>query len=209
MNLDFQTRNINTLRSQNMILTLANVILAGALLIAMFAWVNRHDRVVLIPPTLKGQATIDWRKADSGYIKSFGLYYATLMGSITPKNVEFLADQLSSVTAPEIYPEIRRTLLALAQNPQFRTGGSSSAFVAERAIFDVESGLTFVVGDNQVYNISGGVKSNPMVYELDIRIIDGRPVVFRLANYSGNEPRTAQWRRANPQFAQPSQPQNQ
>jgi len=199
VNLDFQTRNINTLRSQNVFLTIAVATLSIAVLVSVIAWVSRHDRVVIVPPTLKTEASIEWRKADSQYLQSFGLYYATLMGSITPRNIDFLADQLSAITAPQIYPEIRRTLLSLAENPQFRSGGSSSAFVAERTLFDHESGLIFVIGDHQVYNMQGGVQRNPMVYELDVRIIEGRPVVFRLSNYDGNEPRTAQWRRVNPQ----------
>jgi conjugal transfer pilus assembly protein TraE len=200
MNLDFQTRNIDTLRRQNNYLTLAVAALSIAALVSVFSWAGRHDRVVIVPPTLKTEASVEWRKADAEYIKAFGLYYATLMGSITPKNVEFLADQLSTITEPSIYPEIRKTLLVLAKNPQFKTGGSSSAFIAERVIFDAESGLTFVVGDNQVYAMAGGVKNNPMVYELDIRIEEGRPVVYAISNYPGAEPRTAAWRRSNPAF---------
>jgi len=207
VNLDHLNGSISTLRNQNVFLTISTVSLSIAVLIAVIGWVARHDRVVLVPPTLSTQASVEWRKADSGYIKSFGLYYATLMGSITPRNVEFLADQLSGITAPQIYPEIRRALLTLAENPQFRSGGSSSSFVAQSALFDAESGLTFVIGDNQIYNIAGGVERNPMVYEMDIRIVEGRPMVFRLSNYSGSEPRTAQWRRANPQFEERQQAQ--
>lgn len=200
MNLDFQTRNIDSLRRQNNFLTMAVAGLSIAALVSSFAWAGRHDRVVIVPPTLKTEASIEWHRADAEYLKAFGLYYATLMGAITPKNVGFLADQLSTITAPSIYPEVRKTLLVLAKDPNFKTGGTSSAFVAERVIFDAESNLTFIVGDNQVYTMAGGVKNTRMIYELDIRIQDGRPVVFGIANYPGNEPRTAAWRKSNPAF---------
>ena len=198
MNLDVQTRSIETLRKQNKVLTLAVAAMSVAALLSTYGLVNKHDRIVIVPPALKEVAKIDWGKADAEYLKSFALYYATLMGSITPKNVEFLADRLSSITAPAIYPEVRKTLLALAKNPQFMSSGSSSAFVVESVIYDAELGLTFVMGDNQVFTGSAAVKHNPMVYEIDTRIEEGRPVVYRIVSYPGAEPRTTQWRRNHP-----------
>jgi hypothetical protein len=37
------------------------------------------------------------------------------------------------------------------------------------------------------------VKVTPVVYEMDIEIVEGRPVVMLLENYEGGAPHTAKW----------------
>lgn len=199
MNVEFQTQSLASKDRMISSLSLTVAALAIALLASVISLVTRHDRIVIVPPGLKEVAKIDWGSADAEYLKSFGMFYTTLMGSITPKNVEFLADRLSSMTAPEIYPQIRSKLLALSKDPSFMSSAASSSFITSQIIYDPETKLVFIVGDNQIFNGFGALKHNNMVYEIDVRMIEGRPVVYGITNYEGTEARTAEWRRAHPE----------
>ncbi|TPG92009.1 hypothetical protein EAH72_25175, partial [Pseudomonas caspiana] len=67
------------------------------------------------------EVKIGWNTADEEYLKSFGLYASVLMGNVTPKNVNFVADSVSAFVDPAIYPEVRKKMFILANDPVFNT----------------------------------------------------------------------------------------
>jgi conjugal transfer pilus assembly protein TraE len=179
--------------------------LAGAVLIlcallgaSEIARSTMHDRIVIVPPGLSGPVAVDWGKADSEYIKTFGVFYATLLGTITPRNADYLADRLSGMTDATAYPIIRKQILAVGKDPAFATSGSTSNFISNQVIFEPVTGKVFVVGENQTYSGFGTPKISPVVYEMAISILEGRPVVFSVSNYAGDQPRTAEWKLQHP-----------
>lgn len=197
--------SLSSLKKREALLGLTCAALAVALLIAVSTLTQRRDRIIIVPPGLTGPVAVDWGKADSEYLKTFGLFYATLLGTITPRNAEYVADRLSGMTSAASYPSIRKSILATAKDPSFINSGSATNFIANLVVHDSESGSIFVVGEHRVYTGFGVPKISALVYEMDIRIVEGRPVVDSVTNYPGTEPRTKQWKTSHPGWDKPQE----
>ena len=198
MNHDQYSNSLSALKKQVSVLGLACAALSVAVLISVGTLASRHDRIVVVPPGLSGPVAVDWGRADAEYLKTFGIFYATLLGTITPRNAEYVADRLTSMTAPSVYPHIRKSILSVAKDPSFAGSGSTTNFVSNQVVFEPQTGKVFVSGDNRVYSGFGQPKIAQVVYEMDIRIVEGRPVVHSVTNYPGTEPRTTEWKAAHP-----------
>lgn len=198
MKLDLYSNSMTSLKRQVTVLGLTSLALAVALSIMVVSTVTHHDRIVIVPPGLSGPVAVDWGHADAEYLKSFGLFYATLIGTITPRNAQYVSDRLSGMTSAAAYPEIRKKILAVAKDPSFAGSGSTTNFVSNSVVFEPETGKVFIVGQNQTYSGFGAVKIHQVVYEIDARIIEGRPVVSSVINYPGVEARTKLWKTQHP-----------
>jgi conjugal transfer pilus assembly protein TraE len=200
MNLISHTNNIVSLKRLAVVLSISCATLSIATLVLLSSNLSIHERIVVVPPGLAGPVAIDWGRADAEYIKSFGVFYATLIGTITPKNVDYVADRLSSMTSADAYPVIRKKLLALSRDPIFQGSGTSINFISNGLVYEPERNKVFVIGENRIQSGFGPVKATQMVYELDIKIIDGRPVVMLLQNYLGERARTQEWLTQHPEL---------
>jgi conjugal transfer pilus assembly protein TraE len=76
--------------------TLSIACLSVSVLLLTFNQMGQHETTRLVPPNLDKAVKVGWNNADDEYIKSFGLYASTLMGNVTPKNVNFIADSVSA-----------------------------------------------------------------------------------------------------------------
>lgn len=197
--------SLSSLKKREALLGITCAALAIALLITVSTLTQRRDRIIIVPPGLTGPVAVDWGKADTEYLKTFGLFYATLLGTITPRNAEYVADRLSGMTSAASYPSIRKSILATAKDPSFINSGSATNFIANLVIHDSEGGSIFVVGEHRVYTGFGVPKISALVYEMDIRIVEGRPVVDAVTNYPGTEPRTKQWKASHPGWDKPQE----
>ena len=200
---DQYSNSLTSLKRQVSILLLACAALTLTVLICVGSLTSRHDRIVVVPPGLSGPVAIDWGKADVEYMKSFAIFYATLLGTITPRNAEYVADRLSAMTATNSYPLIRKSILSMAKDPSFANSGSATNFVSNQVINEPETGKVFVVGDNQIYSGFGHPKITPVVYEMDISIIEGRPIVSSVVNYPGVDGHTLDWKLNHPDWNKP------
>ena len=174
------------------VMALSNLLLATGLVISLSKLSDTHERVVLTPPGLSKQVSVGWLDADVDYLKSFTLYFGTLMTNVTPKSAQLVADALSSMVAPSIYPEVRKQILAFAKDPAFLASGGSVTFEAGDIISEKETNKFFLVGERTVASV-GGRERTQQVLELTIKMVAGRPQVQAVDYYSGNQPHTAQW----------------
>lgn len=201
MNLISHSNNIVSLKRLAAVLSVACVSLSVSNLVLLSSNMAIHERIVVVPPGLSGPVAIDWGKADAEYIKSFGLFYATLVGTIIPKNVEYVADRLSAMTSVEAYPIIRKKLLSLAKDSEFMSSGSSINFISNSIIYEPDRSKVFVVGENRIQSGYGAAKTSNIVYEMDIKIVEGRPILMLLQNYPGDAPKTRLWYEQHPETA--------
>ncbi len=198
MNLSAHSNNIVSLKRANSILAITCAVMSLTIAMMMISSSSKHERIVIVPPGLAGPVAVDWGSATAEYMKAFGMFYATLVGTISPKNVNYVADRLSAMTSVDSYPIIRKRLLSLAQDPQFVNSGSSVNFVSNEVIYEPERKKVFVIGETRIQSGYGNVKTSPIVYEMDIEIMEGRPVVMLLENYEGNTPHLTKWVLENP-----------
>lgn len=193
MNFKDALRNIRDLQAKTTAMLLTNVILSVALAYAVIQLSNKHDRVVLVPPSMDKKAAIAWDAADKEYKKSFGLYLATLVGNIQPKSSATVLDSVSAFMEARIYNEFREKLLLIINDPVFKSSGSVISFIPQSIQYENETSRVFVTG-TIVTSTSGSTKySKKVIYELGVRIREGRPWVFHFTSYEGNQPQTVNW----------------
>lgn len=186
-------------------LLVANIAMAITIpILAVMAFTQR-ERVVLVPPHLDKRVEVSWNAASGDYYKGWGLYVATLMGNLTPKNVKFTADVLSPMFAPEVYAPIRTKMLALLDDPNFVRANAFNFFTPRQVIYEAELKRVFVSGFlvTSAYNyVSSGSASDtkPVVYEMDFTMRSGLPVITRFDSYEGTQPHTQAWLSKNPNW---------
>lgn len=200
MNLDFHATSVGTLRRQLTLAITACLALALGIAVLLASYVSKHDRIVIVPPGLTGPVAVDWGKADAEYIKAFGLFYATLLGTITPGNATYIADRLSGMTSADAYPQIRKNLLSIGKDEEFSGSGAAINFVSSGIEYEPAFGRVFVIGESRVQTGYGQPRVTPTIYEIDVRIVEGRPIAQWVTNYVGNEAHTAEWKKFHPDW---------
>lgn len=181
----------------NRIFLFVIVALSIACLTLAFGLLSQKERIVIVPP-LKTTATVGWNDASKDYMESYGLYIVTLVGNITPKNVAFVTDVLSKSTDAGVYPAIRQKLMALAEDPVFRTSNAVSFFSPEKVLWEKETDKVFVTGQMTLSSSSAQTKTIPVVYEVTVVIDGGLPLIKNIDSYEGHEMRTLRWKADHP-----------
>lgn len=173
------------------------LVLQGIALGIMSVKLYRHrERVVVMPPLALQEGRrmeIAWASANQEYSKSFGLYLATLIANITPENVTFVADSISTYFDSRIYSEVRTKILSLAQDEVWATSAQASYFAPRQVIYEDATERVFVVGDITTTGYGKLSDKKPVIYEMIIRIRDGRPLVEHFTSYEGSQPHTVKW----------------
>lgn len=193
-------RTVEQAQKAVMLLLVSNiffgVIATGA---ALKTFVSKED-IALVPPGLSEKVQLGWNGASPDYLKAWGLYFVLSVTNLTPRSVNFIADQLASYVAPEIYPDVRRNLQKAAAEPAFVAAGTASKFEAENVLYEPSTGKVFVYGNMLIRDTAGRDETKPLTYELVIQIRDRRPWVTYIDSYPGREARTQQWLRNHPDF---------
>lgn len=143
--------------------------------------------VVLIPPHLTKDVEVSRRAASSSLKESWGLYFAELMGNVTPGNADFLQIVLGDLLSPKVYRSIQEHLMDEIQ--QLKDERIAMSFKPRQVFYEAETDRIFVSGDH----VSQGPNSQPDIrqrtYEMTINIQDYRPRVDAIDIYP-EEPHT-------------------
>lgn len=177
--------------------TLIAVLLAAGNLLLIIKIASMHERIVITPPHVERRMEVNWRSADAEYLKSIGHYFSMLTGNVTVKSAPVVADIVSAIVAPEIYPEVRTQIMALAKDPAFASSSGTVRFDADRIVYEPLTNKVFVLGVVSTITSGGRTEARPRVYELQIRIAEGRPQIYAATNYEGKEARTQEWLKKN------------
>ena len=181
----------NSIRT-NYMLAAACVGMVLISLLSVYTALTAHERIVVVPAGMTQQATIDWTSADATYLKSFGLFIATLIGNITPSNVHFVVDSLSSYMSPAIYSEVRKKMLSMADSAQFRDSAFATRFVPASVIYEPDTHKVFVQGQ-MIVSTAITKQTDELVYEMMLTIRNGQPIVDSIESYDGSQSHTQAW----------------
>ncbi len=193
MNLKSHLTNMGQLQTMTLAMIGANIILAVGIVWSVVSLSGNHERVVLVPPNLDKKAQIAWDHADKEYLKSFGLYMASLVGNIQPKSSTVVLDAASAFMDPTIYNEFRRQLLLIIEDPTFKASGSVISFLPQSIQYESETSRVFVTG-SIITSTAGSTKyQKNVVYEIGARIRNGRPWVTHFTSYEGNAIHSVNW----------------
>lgn len=179
----------------NIALSIANAVLA---LFAAYALVttltaNQRERIVLTPPVVDKTMMVGWDSANEDYLKSFGLYVATLIGNINESNAKFVADNASGFISPSVYPEVRKTILVASESRLFKEAAASTKFTPTSILYEPDTRKVFVSGTMDLLGAGTNNHSEPVTYEMEIRMVAGKPMIFQLVSYADAAPHTQKW----------------
>lgn len=135
-----------------------------------------NQAVVLVPPTLEKEAKVEARKADRAYLEAWGLFFATLLGNVTPKNIDFVTASLQRYMAPSVYNELTQVLVEQAR--MIKSGTLTLSFTPQD--LQVEGNQVKVRGVASVYGPGGKLQGFTRVYEFSIAIRNYSPVLTDL-----------------------------
>lgn len=192
MKLKDAMRSMGRLQAMTMAMLLSNIVMAAGLSFSIVALNSERDRLVIIPPHLDKKAVVAWESANADYLKSFGLYVATLVGSIQPRSSETIIDAVSAFMVPKVYVEFRQQALAIINDPVYQVSGAAMSFQPHEVRYESDTGRVFVMG-NLLTVSAAGEDSRKVTYEMGITIREGRPWVHHFTSYDGNKPRTLEW----------------
>ncbi len=202
MNFKEYVSNWNSAARVAFVCACAALVLGIAVLLLSFQLLTKKDRVVLVPPYLDERVEVAWKEASSPYLRSFGLYVATLIGNVTPKNIAFVRDHLSVFMGPKAYAPVRAALTSLSQDRLFQEGANIRYFSPNDIVWEKETSRVFILGRETVANPNNAQPTIVnKVYEMTILMYDGKPVITTLTNYAGQQPRTQKWLQNNSDFA--------
>lgn len=175
-------------------LSVSNIVMACIALFAVYASMTTHERIVVVPPGVNQTTSVGWADADATYYKSFGMFVATLIGNITPANVDFVSKSLSGYMDSAVYSDVRKKMIALAGSREFRESAGATKFVPTAIAYEPDTHKVFVAGQMAVMNAQSSVQtSEDLTYEMTIRIREGQPVITAISSYSGLDPHDNGW----------------
>lgn len=159
-------------------LVLSNIVLA------VMAF-GQRDTLVLIPENLAKKASVGVSVGDRAYKESWGLFFAMLLGNVTPKTIDFVLERTGKYLSPNIYQDTLKDMYAQAQ--QLKTNNLTISYEPVEVDFDEKTGRVLVKGIALMRGAYGAPQTLPRTYELGIEVRDYQPVLSYLSSYERKE----------------------
>ncbi len=167
------------------------VLLVGSMLVnlilAMFAVrLARHERVVVVPPTINKTFWVESERVSSEYLEQMGYFLMQLTLNVTPQSVDHQSKVLMQYATPGSYGELRTALMAAAE--RLKRDGASTVFSAQDLSVDernlrvgVRGQLTTFISDRRVSEVSKG-------YAIELQYAGGRVFLKAFRETNPNDP---------------------
>lgn len=160
------------------VLLLSNLILGAAVF-------SRKETVVLVPPTLKEQAKVSLKKADQKYQESWALFFALILGNITPRNIEFVAGEIERYLSPAIYQSVMKDVVEQGQG--IKETNLSTTFEPRELVYDDKTGHVLVKGQMVMRGAFGKPQNVGKTFEFGIEVKNYYPQITFLNAYDKKE----------------------
>ena len=141
----------------------------------------RQEVVVLVPPGLKQEIKVSLKKADKQYQESWALFFALLLGNITPRNVEFVVEELEKYLAPPVYQDVMKDIYEQAQS--IKEANVSTSFEPREVVYDEKTGHVLVKGQTVMRGTFGKPQNLGKTFEFGIAVKNYFPQITYLDGY--------------------------
>ena len=166
------------------------LVLSLVVMFLSFALAMKKPIVVLVPPNLEKEAEIAHNESGAEIKKAWGLTTASLVGNVSPGNVDFVERAISGLLSPALYLDMLQDLHDQAN--VIRDGDIAMTFTPISVFYQKSTNKTFVTGDWTREARFGTPERGKKTYEMEIKIENYRPVIVEWAAYEGgartNEP---------------------
>ncbi|MBW1952089.1 MAG: hypothetical protein JRI66_03270 [Deltaproteobacteria bacterium] len=156
------------------VLLAANLLLGAAVL-------THKEVVVLVPPDLRGETRIAPNRGDRHYQESWGLFFALLLGNVTPRNIEFVVEAVEAYLSPQIYQDLMKDLYAQAKN--VKQSNLSISFEPREVMYDEQTERVLVKGQTVLRGSYGKPQMINKTFEFGIEVKNYYPRIVYLDAY--------------------------
>jgi len=141
----------------------------------------RQEVVVLVPPNLKQEIKVSLKKADKQYQESWALFFALLLGNLTPRNVDFVVEELEKYLAPPVYQDVMKDIYEQAQ--AIKDANVSASFSPREVVYDDKTGHVLVKGQVIMQGTFGKPQNLGKTFEFGIAVKNYFPQITYLDGY--------------------------
>lgn len=180
-----------------------NVIALVVIALLAFTLSKKNERIVVVPTTVNKAFEIQWEQASTEYYKEMALWFAGMMGQVTPKTVAHTARTLEPFIAPNIRKQVTEGLHASVALMPTKVNYVAWFLPSEHS-YEPQTRKYFVTGRLSSSLTSSNRSDKKVTYEFKFRMIDGKPVVTAFNSYEG-APRTQLFLMTNKQKLQKEQ----
>jgi len=160
--------------------------LLAALIANLFlAYKTMADKpaVVITPPNLTEEVKVWQNKADEGYKKLWGLFFAKMLGNVTPGEAGLLTKSMGVFFDPSIFNSVNSAMAA--QLDAIELERVSLTFSPQTIKYERSTDTVFVTGYLESTGVSGDPKKSTRTYEMRIKVDDYRPRLTFIDTYDG------------------------
>lgn len=173
----------HTLTSENRYLKIVILFLFICVISLCLMSFKKQVIVTLIPPNLSHEVSIKKTTASKTYLSSWALYFADLMGNVSPGNVAFIQQALSPMLSPEIYQLVMDVLLM--QTQQIQEDNVTLSFQPRQIEVDEATDKVFITGYSFISGLAGKSQRELRTYEFIIHINHYAPLLVWMDTYEG------------------------
>jgi len=164
------------------------ILLLAANLVWGYTALSRKEVVVLVPPHLKDSIRVGMDSADRRYKESWALFFALLLGNVTPQNIEFVVDGIGRYLSPEIYQDLTKEIYAQAKS--VKQSHLSVSFEPREVAYDQENDRVLVKGLTRLQGTFGKTQTAPKGFEFGIDVKGYQPLITHLDIYETRPEKT-------------------
>ena len=204
MKINLFSQKLRESMSTNKLLTVG---LVAAVLLGLLQQLKinqMRERIVLQPPGLTERAEIGSNSANEAYYKSWAIFVATIVGSVTPSESESTLKILEPYFTREAWLPVRSHVNSIRLDPNYQQFAAVNQFMPRLAIYEPSTKKTFVQGTQKtsVYRESKSVPLSQVevTYEMTVVIQSGIPKVSSITSYRGPA-HTLEWAQRFPSAA--------
>jgi conjugal transfer pilus assembly protein TraE len=170
------------LRQENWFYRVVCLVLLGANLLLGVAVLSRREVVVLVPPSLDNRVKISLSRADRKYQESWALFFALLLGNITPQNLQFTLNEVEKYLAPSIYHDLINQIYEQAKG--IKEADIATSFVPRELVYDGKTNHVLVKGQMEMRGAFGKPQDMGKIFEFGIAVHNYYPQITYLDAYS-------------------------
>ena len=143
----------------------------------------QSEIVVVVPPNADARLEYQRSQADEGAFSAWAMYFATLLGNVSPANAEFVAKTVGDSLAPAIYQNVMKAISAQVNN--IKLDNLTLTYVADKVRVDVNKKCAWVTGWLTTTNARGQAQREQRTYEFYFSVQNYRPMLVGMQAYTG------------------------